>query len=168
MRLLYLFFVWLHILAAATWIGGMLFLALVVIPVTRQPEYRGAAVGLIRQTGRRFRWVGWVCLGLLVLSGLFNLAYRGYVLTDLWTGRLWQGPFGQALGIKLFLVALILLSSALHDFLIGPRTMAAWQAQPNSPDAQRLRRQASWMGRINLLLALAVIALAVSLVRGWP
>jgi len=168
MRLLYLLSIWLHILAAATWIGGMLFLVFVVIPVTRQPEYRGAAAGLIQQTGRCFRWVGWICLGLLLLSGLFNLAYRGYSLDDVWSGRLWQGPFGRALGIKLSLVALIFLSSAVHDFFIGPRTMTVWQAQPNSPEAQRLRRQASWMGRINLLLSLAVVALAVILVRGWP
>lgn len=168
MRILYLLSVWLHILAAATWIGGMLFLAFVVIPVTRQPEYRGAAAGLIEQTGKRFRWIGWICLGVLLLSGLFNLAYRGYHWADLWTGRLWRGPFGHALGIKLFLVALILLSSALHDFIIGPRTMAVWQAQPTSLEAQHLRRQASWMGRINLLLSLAVVALAVMLVRGGP
>src|SRR5436190_11214552 len=152
MRLLYLFSVWLHILAAATWIGGMLFLVFVIIPVTRQPEYRGAAAGLIQQMGWRFRWVGWICLGLLLLSGLFNLASRDYSLDDVWSGRLWQGPFGHTLVIKLSLVALIFLSSAVHDFFIGPRTMIIWQAQPNYPEAQRLRRQARWMGRIHLLL----------------
>jgi copper resistance protein D len=168
MRLLYLFSVWLHILAAATWIGGMLFLVFVVIPVTRQPDYRGAAADLIQQTGQRFRWVGWICLGLLLLSGLFNLGYRGYSLNDLGSGRMWQGSFGHVLGIKLALVAVIFLSSAAHDFFIGPRTMAQWQSQPNSADAQRLRRQARWMGRVNLLLSLVVVALAVVLVRGLP
>ncbi|MFQ5795545.1 MAG: hypothetical protein ACE5JP_10915 [Candidatus Bipolaricaulia bacterium] len=75
MHVLYLLSVWLHILAAAIWIGGMVFLALILVPVTRRPEHRGIAVSLIHWTGVRFRWVGWICLGLLLLSGIFNLAY---------------------------------------------------------------------------------------------
>jgi putative copper resistance protein D len=168
MRFFYVLSVWLHILAAATWLGGMLFLALAVVPLLRRPEYQGIAAPLVHWLGVRFRWVGWICLGLLVLSGTFNLIYRGYGWDDVWSGRLWQGPFGQALGIKLFLVAVILVLSAVHDFRIGPRATALWQANPASAEARRLRRQASWIGRLNLILALIVVALAVILVRGWP
>ncbi len=117
-------------------------------------------------TGVRFRWVGWACLGLLLGSGTSNLAFRGFGWADLWTGRLWQGPIGQALGVKLLLVAVILLSSALHDFVIGPRATALWQVNPGAAEAIRLRRQAAWLGRLNLLLALVVVALGVMLVRG--
>jgi hypothetical protein len=39
-------------------------------------------------------------------------------------------------------------------------------SEPGSPRTLRWRRAASWMGRINLLLAVGVIALAVGLVRG--
>jgi putative copper resistance protein D len=168
MRFFYLLSVWLHILAAATWLGGMLFLALVVVPSLRRPEYQSMAAPFVHRLGVRFRWLGWLCLGLLILSGTFNLIYRGYGWDDLWSGRLWQGPFGQALGIKLFLVAVILVLSAMHDFRIGPRATALWQANPASPEAKRWRRQASWIGRLNLILALVVVALAVILVRGWP
>ena len=168
MRIFYLLSVWLHILAAVIWIGGMVFLALVLIPVTRQPEYRDVAVSFIRRTGVRFRWVGWGCLGLLLLSGTFNLAYRGFGWADLGSGRVFQGPFGRILEVKLVLVAVILLASAWHDFVIGPRATALWQVNPASPKAGRARRQASWLGRINLLLALIVVALGMVLVRGGP
>ncbi len=168
MRGLYLLSVWLHVLAATIWLGGTIFLALVLVPITRRLEYRGIAGSLIHQVGVRFRLLGWICLGLLVVSGILNVAYRGFGWADLWSGRLWQGPFGRALGIKLLLVALILLLSALHDFFIGPRATILWQTQPTSPATQRLRRQAGWIGRINLLLALVVVALGVILVRGWP
>jgi len=168
MNAFYLFFVWLHILAAVTWMGGMIFLVLVLVPVVRRSEHQNVRGSLIHWIGVRFRWVGWICLVLLLLSGAFNLIYRGVGWEDLRNDLFWRSFFGQALGIKLLLVALILLLSALHDFVIGPRAMALWQANPTSPETTRLRRQAGWLGRLNLLLALVVVALGVILVRGWP
>lgn len=166
MRTLYLLSVWLHILAAAVWIGGMLFLALVLVPALRRPTYRGTAQRLIYETGLRFRAVGWTALALLVLSGVFNLTFRGYTWDDLWAGGLWQGPFGRTLALKLVLVAFILALTALHDFVLGPRASARLMEDPDSPEARRLRLRASWIGRLNLLLSLLVLALAVALVRG--
>lgn len=168
MRALYLFTVWLHLLAASVWIGGMAFLALVLVPLVRRPENRGVAAALFHRTGVRFRTVGWVCLGLLVLTGAFQLAVRGYDWGDLVSGRLWEGPSGRILALKLLLVAVVLGLSVVHDFAIGPRATALWQADPASPQARRLRRQASWIGRLNLLLALGAVALGVMLVRGVP
>ena len=71
------FSVWLHILAAAAWLGGMVFLALVLVPVMRRSEYRQQASRLVHLTGVRFRTVGWICLGVLVATGFANLWYRG-------------------------------------------------------------------------------------------
>ncbi|MBI3990235.1 MAG: DUF4149 domain-containing protein [candidate division NC10 bacterium] len=168
MHAFYLLSVWLHLLAAMIWIGGMVFLAMALVPVIRRLKDQEVATTLIHETGMRFRWVGWGCLGLLLVSGTVNLAYRGFGWTDVWSGRIVQGPLGQVLGFKLLLVAVILLISALHDFLIGPRATALGQADPTSLEARRLRRQASWLGRLNLLLALIVVALGVMLVRGLP
>ena len=161
----YLFSVWLHILAATVWIGGMVFLALVLVPVTRHREYRDIAASLIQQSGVRFRWVGWGSLGLLLLTGIFNLGFRGFSWGDIWSGELLSGSFGRILGMKLLLVVIILILSIWHDFFIGPRATALSQADPTSPEAGRLRRQASWLGRFNLLLGLVVVALAIKLVR---
>lgn len=166
MYTLYLLSVWLHLVAAAVWIGGMVFLALVAVPIVRRPEHRGIAMSLISQTGQRFRWVGWGCLLVLLLSGTFNLASRGFGWADVWNGHLFAGLFGRTLAVKLLCVAIILLLSAVHDFVVGPRATTVGQAAPGSSEAIRLRRQASWMGRINLFLALVVVALGVVLVRG--
>lgn len=166
MRALYVASVWLHMMAATVWLGGMLFLVLILVPVLRRREYEGIASGLIHRIGVRFRWVGWICLGLLLASGTLNLAYRGFGWEDIWSGRLWEGPFGRALGVKLFLVAIILVLSALHDFVVGPRATAMWQEDPAAETARRLRRTASWIGRLNLILALVVVLLGVLLVRG--
>lgn len=161
MHALYLISVWLHITAAMVWIGGMVFLALILVPALRKPEYQAVAPALVYVTGIRFRWVGWSCLALLVLTGLFNLAERGVGWADLWSSG-----FGQRLGFKLVVVGLILLLSVLHDFFIGPKAGLLLRQAPGSPAAQRLRRQASWIGRLNLILGLVATALGVTLVRG--
>ncbi len=168
MYTLYLISVWLHIVAAITWIGGMLFLALILGPYARQAEQRDTAISLIRWTGERFRAIGWACILALLLTGVFSVLYRGFSLGDLSSDVFWKGEFGHILGMKLSVVAIILLISVLHDFVIGPRAGAVAQANPGSPDATRLRRQAAWLGRFNLLLALIVVALAMMLVRGGP
>ncbi|HXG19736.1 MAG TPA: DUF4149 domain-containing protein [Methylomirabilota bacterium] len=166
MRWLYLFSVWLHIVAAAVWLGGMAFLAAVLAPILRQPAHRAEAAALIAQTGRQFRWIGWLCLLLLLATGVVNLASRGLQWTDVWNGQLWAGGFGHTLAAKLFLVAVSLGLSLLHDFLVGPQATAVARTAPGSPAAVRLRRRAAWLGRVNLLLALLIVALAVVLVRG--
>jgi hypothetical protein len=40
------------------------------------------------------------------------------------------------------------------------------EADPTSAEAHHLHRRALWFGRLNLLLGLAVVLLAVALVRG--
>lgn len=164
-RIFSLMSVWFHLLAAMIWIGGMVFLALVLVPVTRNPAYHAFAPALISQSGRRFRWIGWGCLVVLLLTGIANLATHGFTLTDVWDGRIFAGRFGHILAVKLFCVAIVLALSVVHDFFVGPRATAAGQSAPSSPEATRLRRQASWLGRITLLISLLIVTLAVMLIR---
>jgi uncharacterized membrane protein len=134
----------LHVLAAVTWIGGMIFIALVLVPVTRRLGDPALRTRLVHQVGVRFRTVGWIALGLLVLTGLGNLWQRPYLLT------------APRLHWKLGLVALALILSVLHDFVLGPRA-----GLPGADPA--LRTRASWLARVNLLVVLLVVALGLAL-----
>lgn len=164
---LYLAVVWLHILSALVWIGGAAFIALVLVPALRRPDFRGLAPSLLRAAALRFRAVGWVSLALLVLTGTTMLALRGLGTSAWLDGSLFDGRFGRILAVKLSLVAAILALSGVHDFLLGPRAAAVILRDPESAEAARARRIASWMGRITLLLGLGVVAAAVVLVRGY-
>jgi uncharacterized membrane protein len=167
MHTLYVFSVWLHILAAITWIGGIFFLVLVVVPWLRGRDQTTAAV-FLRETGTRFRNVAWICFAVLSATGVLNLWIRG-VRLESFVQREWlMSPFGHAVVCKLGLFALVLVVSAVHDFVVGPRATLAVEHDPGSPAAKTLRRQASRLGRANALLALLLVALGVILVRGWP
>lgn len=161
--LLYQVSVFIHILSAIVWIGGMLFLALVIVPATRglPPAERAALFGAV---GRRFRAVGWVCIGLLLVTGVVNTTYRGVTWENVFTADLWSSPFGRVLALKLLVVAVMLALSVYHDFVVGPRSVRV----VTGAEAQRLRRLASVVGRAEAILALLVLTLAMMLVRGAP
>jgi len=163
-NILYLICVWLHILAVTVWLGGTLFLVLVLVPLMRRPGLQNQAATLIHEVGLRFRRVGWICLIVIVSTGVGNLYFRGYRFSSLSDGAIWLG----VLGLKLLVVILIVLVSLVHDFWAGPRASALMETRPAAPETRRSRRLASWMGRLNLLLGLAAVALGVILVRGLP
>ncbi|RME42919.1 MAG: copper resistance protein CopD [Chloroflexi bacterium] len=122
--------------------------------------------------GRRFRDIGWICIGLLLVSGVMNLWYRGVRWESLTSSQFWHSSWGQILAVKLAIVLIMLLNSAWHDFVLGPRATQLMEAQANPganpAEVQRLRRQTTLLARLNLLSGLVVIALAVMLVRGLP
>jgi uncharacterized membrane protein len=167
MHALYLVSVWLHILAATTWIGGMFFLVLVVVPWLRRGD-RALAVTFLRETGTRFRTIAWSCFAVLLVTGTFNLWMRGVQLADFASQEWRSSRFGEAVVLKLVVFAIVVVLSALHDFSLGPRASSALERDPRSQLALRLRQQASLVGRANAGLALVLVALAVTIVRGWP
>jgi uncharacterized membrane protein len=131
-----------HILAALTWIGGMLFIALVLVPVTRRLE-PGLRTRLVHETGVRFRTVGWIAIAVLVTSGLLNLWLRPELLS--------APRFHWKVAIVLAALAL----SAAHDFVLGPRA-----GRPGADPTLRVR--ASWVARVNVVLVLVVVALGLA------
>lgn len=167
MHALYVLSVWLHIVAATIWLGGMLFLVLVVVPWLRRGG-RVDAAALLRETGTRFSRVAWVCFAVVLTTGTFNLWIRGVRLADFGRGEWLGSPFGKTVLVKLGAFSLVLVASAVHDFVLGPRATAAIAADPRSAEAQRGRREASVLGRVNVLLALILVAAGVMLVRGVP
>lgn len=168
MHALYLVSVWLHILAATVWIGGMAFLVLVVVPWLRQGTNRANAATFLRETGIRFRNVGWTCFGIVTVTGTFNLWMRGVRLGDFTRAEWLSSPFGKTVLAKLAVFVLVMLVSAVHDFHLGPRATEILARAPGSPEQLAMRRRASLLGRLNVLLALALVAIGVMLVRGVP
>lgn len=167
MHTLYLLSVWIHVLAAMAWMGGMFFLVLVVVPWLRSGNGEGAGV-FLRETGERFRAVGWVCFALLTVTGTYNLWFRGVRFGSFVDAQWLASDFGQAVLWKLGLFAVVLAVSGYHDFFIGPRAARAIERSAGSAQTQALRRRASLLGRANALLALFIAAVAIMLVRGCP
>ena len=164
MNSLYVLNVTIHILAAFLWLGGMFFLAVVGAPVLRRIESPELRSRLFRDIGEQFRRVGWVCIAVLLVTGVLNLQYRGLLHREVLTSsNFWSSAYGHALAGKLTAVVVMVVISAIHDFAQGPR---ASRFTPGSPEALKARRRAAVLARINAGLGILVVWAAVRLSRG--
>ncbi len=140
----------------------------VALPWLRRGVDPGGAAAFLRGTGGRLRLLAWTCFAVLLVTGLVNLWLRGVRIGDFVDPRWLGSPAGSATVAKLAGFALVLAVSAVHDFVVGPRSGEAARRDPASSAAVVLRRCASLLGRASALLALIMVALGVILVRGWP
>lgn len=158
---------WLHLLAAIVWIGGLAFISMVLVPTLRAPGLRPQAVLLLRTAGKKFQRVAYASLVTLVVTGKLNLLLKaGGSLSAVMA--LLPTTYGHLLIAKVLLVVLIIALSLYHDFAVGPAAARALEADAASATARSLRRRAAWLGRANVLLSLVVMTLALLLVRGVP
>jgi len=152
--------VWLHLLAAVTWIGGMAFLSLVLVPVLKHEPFSSQRGALIRAAALRFRLVVWAAIGVLLVTGPLLVLGKGWSFGE-------PGGWPPVLTAKLALVAFLLALTGAHDFFLGPRVGRILQL----PEASRtghdrlLLAGSSWLPRLSLLLALAVVGVAIMVAR---
>jgi uncharacterized membrane protein len=158
---------WLHLVAAMVWIGGLAFISMVLVPTLRNPQLRPQAVMLLRVAGRKFQRVAYASLIVLVVTGLLNVYLKAGGSFSA-AAALLPTSYGRLLVAKVLLVAAIIAVSLYHDFAVGPAAARAIEIDAAGVEARLLRRRAAWLGRINVLLSLAVMTLALLLVRGVP
>lgn len=140
-----------HLVAAATWVGGLLFFMLAVVPAARAAP-RAEIPALL---GRAFRPTAWVALATLVLTGPLLLLVQGVGLLQLGRSAFWRSPFGVTLGIKLILVIGVLGLTLWHDVVLGPRSQTL-----SGPGPSR------YVGRAIGLLSLAIFLAGMALAQG--
>jgi copper resistance protein D len=150
----------LHILAAVAWIGGMLFLSLVLAPIVRSRNSASEVLALFRSAALRFRLVVWGSMAVLLASGPLLLSQRQIAFTN-------PAAWPEILVVKLGLVACLLLSTFSHDLFLGPRVsrIAAIPESTRTAWEQTLVKTARWLPRLSLFIAMAVIVAAVVLAR---
>lgn len=145
--------VWLHLLAAVVWLGGLLFQSHVLFPQLGRHGGSQLAAAVIR----RFRPVAWSALVLLVLTGLYNFTR----LPSL--EQLLQSRAGALLALKLVFVLAAIPLAAHRDFKQGPRLVRALESgEDPSPWLKRVAR----LDRVVLLLGVIAIYLGLAVSRG--
>ena len=154
------FLVWLHVLAAVSWIGGTIFLSVVQAPVLKREPFASQRSLLFRTIAMRFRMVVWGSIATLLLTGPMLLHERGIPIMN-------PSGWPTVLSVKLGLVVILLLFIVTHDLIIGPRVGRILQIPPESRTGsdRAMIAWSPWIARSSLVLTLGVLFAAVVLVR---
>jgi uncharacterized membrane protein len=152
--------VFFHVLAAVSWIGGMIFLSVVLAPLMRRGAATSDQLLLFRTAAKRFRILTWSSIAVLIATGPLLLTHRSSepVAASLW---------GGVLALKVFLVACLLVLTVLHDVFLGPRMsrLGGIPRESRTTREQALLMTSRWLPRLALLVACSVLAAAVILAR---
>jgi len=155
----------LHLIAAATWIGSMLFFVFILVPYSKNRYDREEYIEFLNDIGLKFRWLGWTCL--------FTVAITGAFLSDIISG--WEAfttpdghsnPPASTIAWKMVGGVVLFISAALHDFRYGPRAIECMKEKGDCDESRKLRGKASNFGRLNLILSIIIFWLGVSVIRG--
>lgn len=163
-----LFVLWIHVIAAVTWVGGNLILAMVIVPHFRQNLPPIQRIQLLTQIGKRFEPVVWGCIGVLFFTGIINIFFA----VDLTSPTALSDAFMRTLIIKILLFFLLTILTVLHSMIFAPRLAAAIEEldptlEELPAEIKLLRTQmsvvSSLIGVVSLLILLAAVALRMGL-----
>jgi putative copper export protein len=157
----------LHLIAAAVWAGGLVFLG-VAVGAARRTLADRERIALFRQLGRRFLVVGGIAMLVLIATGTDMAADRLAAFGDLF-----DTDYGRRLAEKLGLVIVVIGLTAFHSLVQGPVLSRlrerALERPADAELAAAIRRKAARAGIVsllNLLATLAILILAARLVTG--
>ena len=142
---------WVHLVGAVVWIGGLAYQTHVLLPAARRGDPRPFA-----EAARRARPVTWAAIALVVLSGFYNVTQLGPL------ERVMQSGAGLLLAAKFALVIVAVALAAQRDFAQVPIRDAALR---QGGDAAAPLRAVGRIDRVVLLLALVVIYLGLAVSR---
>lgn len=156
---------WLHILAAITWIGGMIFIVLILLPVLRPSLPPVQRTLLFAKVGQRYSMISWIALAVLVVTGYFNGERRQVP----WM-HMTEYPYGETLHMKLTLVGFVIPITLVHAFYFGrrmervaERMVEIGETPELAAERRRLQIGSGILSAVNLLLNIAIVLLAASL-----
>ena len=139
-----------HVSSVAFLFGGalLIFILLHFVSGNRDASARRMLFDLMRA----FEWGSWASLGLVIATGVGNLAHFGEGLPDA------RSEWGREFTLKLGLVLAFLVFSAVRTLSV---TVAA--SHPDVTAAPRTQRRLGTLYGITAAVAAAIVAVAVSL-----
>jgi putative copper export protein len=154
---------WIHLICSAIWVGGSLFIAIVFAPIlkTMVPTMEERLQIMIK-VGRRFNKIAIPALLILIATGIWNsqqiLSRPDFLFTS---------SYGMMLVIKMFLVAALLGSFAIHVRIIRKDVEEKiMQKQLTQEQVTRLRKKIIIVGEVTVVLSVLVLLFAAILDAG--
>ena len=154
---------WVHLVAAAVWVGGSLFIGIVFSPLLKtMSDSLEERMQIMIRVGRRFNKIAVPSLAVLVATGLYN--------SHMLLGRpdlLAATSYGNFLSVKIILVAALVITYVVHVRIIR-RDVEEKIMSGQMPENQvrRLRKKIIILGEITVVISVAILFLAALMDAG--
>lgn len=156
-------FTWIHLVSAAIWVGGSLFIGIVFSPLlktmTNSLEER---MQIMIRVGRRFNKIAVPSLIVLMATGL----YSSHILIGN-PSLLVATSYGIFLIVKIILVIALIITYAIHVRVIRKDIEEKIMLkQISEPQIQKLRKKIIILGEITVVLSITILFFASLLDAG--
>ena len=154
---------WIHLVSAAIWVGGSLFIGVVLSPLLKtMTDSVEERMKIMIRVGRRFNKIAVPSLIILMATGL----YTSHMLISK-PELLFATSYGTFLTVKIILVILLIITYAVHVRVIRKDVEDKIMSnQMPEPQIQKLRKKIIILGEITVVLSVAILFFAALLDAG--
>ena len=154
---------WIHLVSAAIWVGGSLFIGVVLSPLLKtMTDSIEERMKIMIRVGRRFNKIAVPSLIILMATGLYS--------SHMLLGKpdiLFATSYGTFLAVKIILVILLIITYAVHVRVIRKDVEDKIMSnQLSEPQIQKLRKKIIILGEITVVLSVAILFFAALLDAG--
>jgi len=154
---------WIHLVSAAVWVGGSLFLGVVLAPILKKMSMPlDERLQIMIKVGRRFNRIAVPSLIILIATGLYS---SQQLLSN--PGILLSTSYGSYLVIKILLVIALIIAFAVHVRIIRKDVEEKIMSKQMSEEQiQKLRKKIIILGEVTVVISVAILFFAAVLDAG--
>ena len=147
---------WLHMLATVTWIGSIVSVSLFFLPAAKQTLKPVDQLALVDAMQKRLEPIAWFSIGLLLITGLFQLSanphYDGFLSTS--------GQWSITILIKHSLAVIMVVVSAIQTWEVLPAIRRTLMRKEKAMTGELvvLQKRETRLIRMSVILALLILA----------
>ncbi len=154
---------WIHLVSAAVWVGGSLFLGVVLAPILKKMSMPlEERLQIMIKVGRRFNRIAVPSLIILIATGIYS---SQQLLIN--PGILLSTSYGSYLVIKILLVIALVIAFAVHVRIIRKDVEEKIMSkQMSEVQIKKLRIRIIILGEITVVISVAILFFAAILDAG--
>ncbi len=147
---------WLHMLATVTWIGSLVAINILVLPASHRTLKLVDQLSFISALQKRLEPLAWFCMGLLLVTGLFQLSTSPHYDGFLSISTQWS----LAILVKHGLAVVMVVVSAIQTWEVLPAIHRTLMKKEKAEEGElaKLQKKELLILRINLTLSALILA----------
>jgi len=153
---------WIHLLSASIWVGGSIFIGIVLVPMLKTLANSSAErTMLMIKIGRRFNKIALPALIVLVATGVYKAQL--FLASP---NTLLDSNYGIVLVIKIIVIASMIVLFGIHVKISGSGNEQLLTNNSSDSNIMKLRTKIIWLGRIIVGQSIAILLFAAILETG--